>query len=195
MVKDYMRKSLMKQGKQLFSRYGLQKTSINDITKSVGIAAGTFYNYYHSKEELYFDILEKEEEKIKAQFLKVDISKVEDPKQTIKRLLLKMIDTIETNPLIKQLLFENNIELIMRKLPKEKLEKHFEKDSETLLPLIGKWQKEGIIVNKDPEVIAGVLRSLFMLTLHKEEIGVTVYRETIELYIDFIVEGFINKEE
>lgn len=148
MTKNYMKKSLMEQGKQLFSQYGLQKTSIHDITKSVGIATGTFYNYYHSKEELYFDILKKEEEEIKSQFLLVDISKEQEPKQAIKRLLLNTFDIIETNPLIKQLYFGNSFEMIMRKLPEEKIKKHIEKDSEALVPVIEKWQNEGIIVKK-----------------------------------------------
>lgn len=186
--------SLIEHGKILFSKFGLQKTSINEITKNVGIAPGTFYKFYNSKEELYFDILEKEEKQIKKQFLRVDIKKGNQPKQAIKNLLRRVINTIETNSLIRQLYFENNMEAMLRKLPPERLEEHFKNDSDALSPLIKEWQKEGVFLDESPEVIAGVLRSLFVLTLHQKEIGEEIYQETMELYIDLIVEGLVKGE-
>ncbi|QQK75431.1 TetR/AcrR family transcriptional regulator [Salicibibacter cibarius] len=192
--KHVITNSLIEQGKVLFSKFGLQKTSINEITKNVGIAPGTFYKFYNSKEELYFEILEKEEEQIKKQFLSIDIQKDNQPKQEIKKLLLQTIDIIETNPLIRQLYFENNMEALLRKLPPEKLVEHYNNDSAALFPLIEKWQKEGVLLEANPEIIAAMLRSLFLLTLHKKEIGVEVYTETIELFIDLIVDGLIKEE-
>jgi AcrR family transcriptional regulator len=184
--------SLLEQGRILFSQYGLQKTSINELTKNVGIAPGTFYKFYQSKEELYFEILEQEERHIKEQFLTFTIEK--NPKQALKDLLLQTITTIETNPLIRQLYFENNMEALLRKLPPEKLDSHIKQDSADLLPLINKWQQEGILLKRNPEVIAGILRSLFVLPLHQKEIGEAVYRETIELFIHLIVDGLVNEE-
>ncbi|CAH2715337.1 hypothetical protein BACCIP111895_02521 [Neobacillus rhizosphaerae] len=186
--------ALLEQGRILFRQFGLQKTSINEITKNVGIAPGTFYKFYQSKEELYFEILEREEEQIKEHFLSVDIFKEHQPKQAIKSLLLQTINTIETNPLIRQLYFENNMDALLRKLPPEKLEEHFNQDSAALLPLIKQWQKKGVLLEENPEVIAGVLRSLFMLTIHQKEIGETVYQQTMELFIDLIVEGLVKEE-
>ncbi|MGB9202198.1 TetR/AcrR family transcriptional regulator, partial [Methanobacterium sp.] len=59
--KEIIRKTLISQGKILFSKYGLKKTSITELTNIAGIAQGTFYNFFESKEELYFEILEQEE--------------------------------------------------------------------------------------------------------------------------------------
>ncbi|MCJ8012272.1 TetR/AcrR family transcriptional regulator [Paenibacillus sp. KQZ6P-2] len=63
--KQEITNSLIEQGKILFSELGFQKTSINEITKKVGIAPGTFYKFYNSKEELYFEILEREEDQLR----------------------------------------------------------------------------------------------------------------------------------
>ncbi|WP_430787581.1 TetR/AcrR family transcriptional regulator [Virgibacillus flavescens] len=186
--------ALVDQGKLLFSKYGLQKTSITELTKQVGIAQGTFYKFYNSKEALYFEILEQEEEKIKKQFAGIDIQAKNQPKQAIKQLLLQTINTIETNPFIRQLYVENTIESLLRKLPPERLEEHFNNDSAALLPLIRKWQNQGVLIEQNPEVIAGVLRSLFILTLHQKEIGQLVYKKTMELHIDLIVEGLVTEE-
>lgn len=190
--KQFITDSLIEQGRILFSKFGFQKTSILEITKSVGIAQGTFYNFFASKEELYFSILEIEEKVIQEQLTHVDIFKDNQPKKAIKNTLKQMIKTIETNPLIRELYFGNNMETMLRKLPAQSLEDHFKNDTDSLLPLIHKLKSEGIILKESPEIIAGVLRSLFILTLHQQEIGVTIYEDTIELFIDLIVDGLIK---
>ncbi len=52
--KQFIYTALIDQGKELFSQFGFKKTSILEITKRTGIAQGTFYNFFASKEELYF---------------------------------------------------------------------------------------------------------------------------------------------
>src|SRR5690625_5412597 len=79
-----IRNSLIEQGKFLFSKYGFQKTSIREITKDVGIAQGTFYSFFKSKEELYFVILESEEKGIREQLFNVEKFKEQQPKKVIK---------------------------------------------------------------------------------------------------------------
>lgn len=192
--KQAIRKSLIEQGNILFSKYGFQKTSIREITKNVGIAQGTFYNFFKSKEELYFVILESEEKRIREQLFNVDKFKEHQPKQIIKDILHQMIQIIETNPLIRQLFLGTNLEDMLRKLSPELLEKHFRNDSTSLLMIIETWRSEGIIFKENSEVIAGVLRSLFVLTLHQHEIGETVYRETVDVLINLIVEGLFKEE-
>ncbi len=192
--KEVITNSLIEQAKILFSKWGFQKTSILEITKNVGIAQGTFYKFFHSKEELYFIILEKEEEKIREQFTKVDIFKEKQPKKAIKSMLRELIHTIETNPLIRELYIGNNLQEMLKKLSPELLEKHFKNDSSSFLPLLEKFKRKGFKIEEKPEVIAGLLRSLFLLTLHQKEIGLAVYQQTIDLFIDLIVDGLIQSE-
>ena len=192
--KQVITNSLIEQGRILFSKLGFQKTSILEITKNVGIAQGTFYKFFNSKEELYFVIFEMEEEKIKEQFANVDIFKENQPNKAIKSILRQMINTIETNPLIRELYFGSSMKDMLKKLSPELLEKHFKNDATSFLPLIEKLKNKGFIIEENPEVIAGVARSLFVLTLHQNEIGVAVYQETIELLIDLIVDGLIKVE-
>ncbi|QQK76973.1 TetR/AcrR family transcriptional regulator [Salicibibacter cibarius] len=192
--KQVITNSLIEQGKILFGKFGLQKTSIHEITKNVGIAQGTFYKFFHSKEELYFVILEMEEEKLKEQFANLDIFKDNQPKKAIKRILQQMVNTIEQNSFIRELYVGSNMENMLNKLSPELLDKHFKNDSISFLPLIEKLKNEGFIIEEAPETIASVCRSLFLLTFHKKEIGEDIYTETIELFIDLIVDGLIKEE-
>lgn len=60
--KEQVRQSLLIKGRELFIQYGLAKTSIDDVILACGIGKGTFYKFFASKEELYFEILKNEEE-------------------------------------------------------------------------------------------------------------------------------------
>ena len=61
-------------GKELFSSKGFKDTNISDITKMCGIAVGTFYNYYASKEKLFIEIYLRENEELKRSMMaKVDV--------------------------------------------------------------------------------------------------------------------------
>ena len=190
--KHIMRTLLIDQGRDLFSQYGLQKTSIHDITKNVGIAQGTFYNYFSSKEELYFVILEIEEKNIREQLLNDVMNKQDNPKKALKQFLTHLVDTVETNPFIRDLLFGENLKKMVRKLPPELLEKHFEQESDAFIPLIEKWKEEGMILKENADIIAGLFRSLFLLTFHQKEIGDTVYDDVMERLCDYIVDGILE---
>ena len=192
--RDYIYNRLMEVGKELFGRYGLKKTSIADLTKEVGIAQGTFYNFFSSKEELFFEILEKEEEKLKEGVIK-DILSKPLTRQNFSIFLKESFDAVDKNPIFKWLYFDNEYELLIRKLPKEKVETHIKRDSENLLPLIQYWQEQGVMVKEKPEIIAAVIRSIFIFTLHKKEIGEEIFSDTISCMMDLISKGLIRERE
>ena len=50
--KAEVREALMKGGNGLFIKLGFNNTTIEDITSASGVAKGTFYNYFKSKEDL-----------------------------------------------------------------------------------------------------------------------------------------------
>jgi AcrR family transcriptional regulator len=51
------RKLLYDCAKELFGVKGFKDTNISEITQKAGVAVGTFYKYYPSKEKLFMDYL------------------------------------------------------------------------------------------------------------------------------------------
>ncbi|EIJ80228.1 regulatory protein TetR [Bacillus methanolicus PB1] len=181
--RDYIRQQLLEKGKELFSVHGLKKTSIKDLTESVGIAQGSFYLFFQSKEELYFRILEKEEEQMKESLLH-HLSKPETP-EDFASFLLKGIDLIQGNSFIQRLYFEGDMELLVRKLPAETIASHIQKDNNLLMPLLYSWGFSGF----DEQTISGAIRAFFLMTLHRKEIGENHYEKTIR----FLAEAISNQ--
>ena len=184
---------LMEKGKEFFATYGLKKTSVEDLTRAVGIAKGSFYTFFPSKEELYFDILEMEEQVLKEDILHILEHSAPITRSAFKKLLLKSLVWIDDNPFFKRLYTENEYELLFRKLPPESLDTHKDRDLDVTLPLLQNWQKEGRLIPIDLNVMASVLRSFFLLTLHKKEIGESHYEQTIDLIADCLAGGLIRE--
>ncbi|MGM0421359.1 MAG: TetR/AcrR family transcriptional regulator [Bacillota bacterium] len=192
--KKEIREKILKAGRDLFSRFGLKKTGIKDITKAVGISQGSFYTFYDSKEELYFAILEKEEEKIQVEILESNFLEDDITARDFENFLLKGFHLIDNNKLLKRLYQDKSeYQQMVRKLPAEKIESHIKNDEEKLMPIITRLQQEGKIVAKDPALISSLLRSIFLLSLHKAEIGEDIYQDTMELMIKLLSQGLFTE--
>ncbi|MCM1524451.1 MAG: TetR/AcrR family transcriptional regulator [Ruminococcus sp.] len=48
---EQIRERLFREGVRLFGKYGVQRTTVSKLTAACGIAKGSFYSFYGSKEE------------------------------------------------------------------------------------------------------------------------------------------------
>ncbi len=74
-IREQMRETILQKSLLYFARNGFAGTKISDLSRNIGIAQGTIYVYFESKEELFREIL-----------------KIADGSETLKRmkLLVKM---------------------------------------------------------------------------------------------------------
>lgn len=99
------------------------------------------------------------------------------------------------NPIIRQILLTEQFEALIRKVPPERLEHNYNQDQDLFYPFIQKWQAEGMLKKISPKLIVSMFRSLLLLSLHRREIGETVYDDTLEMLISTIAEGLFTREE
>lgn len=190
--KEYIRSNLLQHGRQLFGDLGLKKTTISDLTKQVNIAQGSFYLFFESKEELYFEILEQEERYIREELLNKVLLKEKLTKATFRDFLQQALQFLDESPILRQLFDKSTMNQLLRKLPQEKLESNNQGDIDFLVPYIEKWQADGIMKQLPPEIIVSMIRSLIILSLQKEMIGESNYKSTMDQLVQFISEGLIN---
>ncbi len=191
--KNRIRSRLLTEGKELFVRFGLKKTGIAELTKAAGISQGAFYLFFDSKEELYFAILEQEEQSIRERFLEWLSEEESMNRSRFREFLRRAMQVLEDNPLLRRLWLEREIDDLLSSLPSSLMEQHTASDTAVLEPLIKHWQDTGYMIQDSPEVIAGVIRTLFLLPLHYREIGENLFPAVLEKYIDFIASGLIRE--
>jgi TetR/AcrR family transcriptional repressor of uid operon len=107
-----------------FSKYGYDKTRMDDIAKSAKLGKGTLYLYFKSKEELFYDISENSIKELKEQLSKL-FSKKEDLVQDAEKFYdqyrnlihdsekvsFEMIAESSRNPKLRKALYEQRMKV------------------------------------------------------------------------------------
>lgn len=64
------KETILNTARDVFLKKGYKKTNISEIAKSSGIAAGTFYNYFDSKEALFLEVYIQENETVRNDLIR-----------------------------------------------------------------------------------------------------------------------------
>lgn len=72
---------------KLFARFGMKKTTVDEIAKAAQIGKGTIYHYFGSKEEIFAAVIEKEIEYMKKQ-IEQAVNQVDTPQAKLRTFLL-----------------------------------------------------------------------------------------------------------
>lgn len=92
---DQRRNEIIRTAAVLFSQKGYDKCSVNDILNAIGIAKGTFYYYFKSKEEVLDAAVEQVSEQILMQVQRVAGDKERSP---IDRMIQVLLAVRVTDP-------------------------------------------------------------------------------------------------
>jgi len=190
--KETIRAQMREKGAKLFEKRGLKKTSVDELTAAVGISKGAFYLFFESKEELFLEILEELEKDFRARIFNFAVN----PKTKARALLAKLLNdallTWDEFPLLKNLTLAD-FDYLIRKLPPDRIQKHVNQDDDFVNEFLERIKREGIAVKAPPSVIANLMKSLFFVSLHRDDLGSKDYVETMKVLTDliarYIVEG------
>ncbi|MBU1097026.1 MAG: TetR/AcrR family transcriptional regulator [Bacteroidetes bacterium] len=156
--------AILESAKRVFQKWGLNKSTMEDIANEAGKGKSTLYYYYKSKDEI-FEVLATHEMNIIFNKVKNLIGAISSPKEKLKKyiasILIEIKDTVSIYPLVKGEIIGNR-ELI------EKIRKQIDDNEEALIVEI---LKEGFIsgdfsflreseLNKAANVIVGIIRGL-----------------------------------
>ena len=167
--REYIRKRLKEEAAECLARYGVRRTTVDEIVKRVKIPKGTFYLFYKSKELLLFEVIEEQQEQINRKLYQT-ISGIAGGEVSAERLtdaIVAFYKMAEEMPILK-LIDAGEVELLVRKLPREIVEEHFQDDTDTIEKMLALFP-----VKKDVnvKVISAAFHAVYFATLHKPEIG------------------------
>ncbi|HON38892.1 MAG: TetR/AcrR family transcriptional regulator [Desulfomonilia bacterium] len=100
--KEETREKIISAACELFSKYGYHNTQVMDIVKAVGMSAGTFYNHFLDKKDLYRQLTLQSLESLRINVKKmrepVDIWNPSARSQTLQEMFDAIFDYIDANP-------------------------------------------------------------------------------------------------
>ena len=182
--KEKIRKELLKVSYRFFIDKGFKSTSLEDITSSVGIAKSSFYIFFESKEMLYMELLAHEGEQIEKQVWPKVLA-ANDIRSAIKIYLNEMALELETKILTQRLVYDiEEYKLVSRKLNPEYVGSEHLRSIVPLMEFIKSRQNSKEVIDEDPGVIAGVLRSALLIGSQKGDLQQYNYENLRELLFE-----------
>jgi len=182
-------------GKKLFSDKGYKDTNVAEITKIAGVATGTFYNYYPSKDKLFIEIYLEENTKLKKSIM--DSVHLEgDPITVMKEMMLLNYRGMNSNPILKEWYNKEVFHKIERNFREEKGLDSVDFLYGSFIEIVKKWQNERKMRNDiDAEMIMAIFTALINIDTHKEEIGLQYFPQILEYLAEFIMEGLMCSDQ
>ncbi|MBU5332672.1 TetR/AcrR family transcriptional regulator [Anaerocolumna aminovalerica] len=178
--------------KELFSAKGFKDTNISEITKKAGMAVGTFYNYYPSKEKLFMDIFLEENTKLKQTcFHSLDLNQL--PLMVVKQMLILNVKGMKANPILKEWYNKSVFEKLEQVYLEENGVNSVDFLYDNFLELITQWQAQGKMRKDiDSKMIMMIFAAIINIDTHKEEIGLEYFPELLENMTELIMESLMN---
>jgi AcrR family transcriptional regulator len=183
--KETIRTHLREKGRMLFERQGIKKTSVDELAQAGGISKGAFYLFYESKEELFMEILEGLETDFRIRIFDFSLSSKRNARQLLARLFKDVLLTWDEYPLLKNF-GRSEYEYLARKLPAARVQAHANRDNEFVDEFLQRIKREGIAVKVSPRVVSNLMKSLFFVGLHREDLGAEAYTESMEILADLV---------
>ncbi len=182
---------MIRKGEEHFGRYGLRKTSISDLASEVGIAKGSFYLFFDSKETLFFTVLQNYEESIRKDLISRFEKKDVDSSEILKGFMKNMIRQLDNVPFFKVVLNRDEYRQFYRKLSKEQFNSLFQSDVDFVNDIL-KLFSPSEMGKEDIKYLVALMRSVFLIILQKEILGEDIYLKVADFYIDKAVEEFFK---
>ncbi|WP_280588103.1 TetR/AcrR family transcriptional regulator [Halorubrum sp. Boch-26] len=192
--RERIRAELVAAGRELFERFGFERTRVKDVTEAVGIGTSTFYRFFDSKEALYVEVLRAEREALEARIAEA-VADVDTPREEVRALLRTTFREVRTNPLISTLIVDGELRALQDRLADADGSVASigpaARDSE--LPFAERWAALDAFRYDDPELVNELFYALvFVARSQNAPIGAkddAAYERVEAALIETIVDG------
>jgi AcrR family transcriptional regulator len=168
---------------------GIRKTSVEELAAAARISKGAFYLFYRTKEELFFDVIMRRHEEIEGALVE-KFSKIASPTSSDLADLILEFFRSTSESFFPKFLASGELELLMRRLPPELSENHLRSDAEMTGRLLSLMPG---MSSAAAERYAAAFRAIFLLLLHRDEIGQEYFDGTLELLVRGVVDRMYDE--
>jgi len=190
--KEKIRVKLLEAGRSCFLRYGLKKTTIEDVVRPAGIAKSSFYLFFESKEALFVEAMMAELPAMMKRLIDASFEATEDTRDALILLMKAIVHEIETNEMARVLLDDPmELQRLAEGLDYEDILRRT-MEAEMFGPLytrLKQAQDEGEIIEADIIQIVYVTGLIKILVLWQHRIPEGLYNALLDLAPRVIADG------
>jgi AcrR family transcriptional regulator len=128
---------------RLFREKGFENTTVDEITQEAGIAKGTFFNYFPTKESLLLYFRERKEELV-FNILGSQMATNAPAKEKIKNFLVLLAENYEKDKALLRMLFFEHRRLVMASGQQPGRKQHGHGNQQRFISILRDILKEGV---------------------------------------------------
>ena len=188
--KEQIKIRIMETALDLFHDKGTKSLSIQELTKRVGIAQGSFYNFWKDKDALVLDVLRyRSEQKLRMVEERMDES-LQDPAGFLSKIIyinsLDLLQKGKERPAYAQsfallsrteLTAENRVGVVYR---------------DAINRFATYWKEHGVVKEVDVEGLVSVFTGSFVLFSNAVQFEPEYFEKILKIFIDNTVHEFIK---
>ena len=189
-TREDIRSQMLDNGFSLIKRFGLKKTTIEDVTRASGVAKGTFYNFFKTKEEFVYQIVVYKRRLVKARYTEMVSENNNIVDRRLLREMLYFIVNGEYNLIT--YLDRDDMAMLAARWPKEYL-MNAENDEKMLL-----WILERAPMKRtscDWRVFSNIFKIVAMGLAERDKLHLDALNATIDQFVDRLVDYVFEQEE
>ena len=188
--KQKLRASLIKAGRKCFVKYGMKKTTVDDLAKTAGVARGSFYQFFKSKEALFLELFLQEIPALMTRLHNASFGTAGTTRDALVLLMRAMVHELETNEFARIILDDpEELEHFLSGLEYEAVLKHAAVAYSRIFEEVQRAQSEGEIISGDPQEVAFCLGTVKFLAVYREKMAPQLYESMIRLLPEVIADG------
>ncbi len=187
--KEAIRNELLSVGLEQFEHFGFNKTNVDDITEKVGIAKGSFYNFFSSKGDLFMEIYSQERQKVQKYALRhLKNNTTDDIDELVKKYFDILYNARKKRPIL-NIVYESEVfSAITNRQVKQRLSEYNDIINEQMCELIQGWLDARGRYSIDARTITYLMRSVNFLQFHEDAIGPEMYEKTVYTLIEAVAQ-------
>jgi len=177
-----LRERLRRTARSRIEEVGIRATSVDDLSRRVGISKGAFYLLYESKEDLVVAVFSDVEEEVRASLDELVARGEGSPKERMTEFVRFVFESIDRHPLLTLLADSVEAPVLWRSVTPEEMAERMADDDRYFAGLAGVLHSEGVL---DPtvsgEVVAGIPLLALAVARGRDLIGEERYNQLVGL--------------
>jgi len=177
--------------RRLFAAQGLKKTSLDELVQPAGIAKGSFYAFFDSKESLYLEEMLRRAPQVGARLAEALARPVDE--ENLVGLMRAITDVLVDDPFYRRLLTHaDELAAVTRRVGSEQVARVMPQIVRPVLDYLAAGQRAGVLVDDiTPAALLGVMRSVGLLVMNRDRFGAD-YDEVLEATIRTLARGMLR---
>lgn len=162
---------LLAAGERQFAQRGMRRAQIDEITAEVGIAKGSFYSFFASKEELYLQVSEGVERRMRGEIDREMADADLPPCDLVLWFLRRQSRAILEEPFLRAAFTGDDLVWLRTRVSPERFAEHIDLDARYLSATLDGWRGRGIVLTVDDATAIELITRVYLPPLALGEVA------------------------